>query len=121
MAIYLIGYLRQNISRRSTVNQLQHQGNPCRYRYLLPNINMPTNAIYFYFNFSLVTGTVALVFSAIGILLSGFLVTRYKPSARYMAAWNIIVGVGTVFGMITYIFLGCADNEKSVVLDYPLG
>lgn len=46
--------------------------------------------------------------------------SKYKPSARYMAAWNVVVGVGTVIGMIVYIFLGCADNEKSVVLDYPM-
>lgn len=31
---------------------------------------------------SLVTGTVGLVFSAIGILLSGAVISKYKPSAR---------------------------------------
>lgn len=37
-----------------------------------------------------------------------------------MAAWNVIVGVLTVFGVISYIFLGCADNERAVVVNYPL-
>lgn len=66
------------------------------------------------------TGAVALVFSALGILASGFLISKYKPRARIMAAWNVIVGILTVFGVTSYIYLGCADNERSVVVNYPL-
>lgn len=67
---------------------------------------------------SLVTGTVALTFSAIGVLSSGFIISRYKPRARYMAAWNIIVGAITVMGMLSYTMLGCPDNERGVVNNY---
>lgn len=66
------------------------------------------------------TGAVALVFSALGILSSGFVISKYKPRARIMAAWNVFVGVMTVFGVLSYMFLGCADNERSVVVNYPL-
>lgn len=62
----------------------------------------------------------ALAFAAIGILLGGFLVTKFKPSARCMAAWNVIVGILTALGMTWYMFLGCSDNERAFVLDYPL-
>lgn len=72
-----------------------------------------------YVRHSLVTGTVALVFAAIGILLGGFLVTKFKPSARVMASWNIIVGILTALGMTWYMFLGCSDNERAFVLNYP--
>lgn len=51
---------------------------------------------------SLITGTVGLVFSAFGILLSGMVISKYKPRARYLASWNILVGAISVMGMISY-------------------
>ncbi|XP_058123533.1 solute carrier organic anion transporter family member 74D-like [Anopheles ziemanni] len=68
---------------------------------------------------SLVTGTVALVFSAVGVLLSGLVISKFKPRARYMAAWNVIVGVLSVMGMIAYAFLGCSASEDSVIVNIP--
>uniref|UniRef100_A0A182WBM8 Kazal-like domain-containing protein n=1 Tax=Anopheles minimus TaxID=112268 RepID=A0A182WBM8_9DIPT len=68
---------------------------------------------------SLVTGTVALCFSAIGVLLSGLVISKFKPRARYMAAWNVIVGVLSVMGMIAYAFLGCTASEDSVIVNIP--
>ncbi|XP_055623979.1 solute carrier organic anion transporter family member 74D-like [Toxorhynchites rutilus septentrionalis] len=67
---------------------------------------------------SLVTGTVALVFSAIGVLLSGIVISKYKPRARYMAAWNILVGALSVMGMVMYAFLGCSASENSVIVNH---
>ncbi|XP_065078887.1 solute carrier organic anion transporter family member 74D-like [Ochlerotatus camptorhynchus] len=67
---------------------------------------------------SLVTGTVALLFSAIGVLLSGIVISRYKPRARYMAAWNVMVGLLSVAGMVTYAFLGCTAAENSVIVNH---
>lgn len=63
---------------------------------------------------SLVTGTVALAFSAIGVLLSGVVLSKYKPRARYMAAWNVFVGAMSVVGMVGYIFLGCPDADNTL-------
>ena len=62
----------------------------------------------------------ALAFSAIGILLSGMVISKYKPRARYMAAWNVLTGVISVLGILSYTMLGCPANEKSVVLNSPL-
>lgn len=70
---------------------------------------------------SLVTGTVALVFSAIGVLSSGLVISKFKPRARYLAIWNVFVGALSVFGMISYAFLGCTENENSVVINNPIG
>ncbi|XP_039275569.1 solute carrier organic anion transporter family member 74D [Nilaparvata lugens] len=61
---------------------------------------------------SLITGTVGLVFSAIGILVSGVVITRLKPSARCMAAWNVLVGVISILGITSYVFLGCPANDN---------
>lgn len=69
---------------------------------------------------SLVTGTVALVFSAIGVLTSGIVISKFKPRARYLAVWNVFVGALSVFGMISYAYLGCTENENSVVINNPL-
>lgn len=63
---------------------------------------------------SLVTGTVALAFSACGVLISGIVISKYKPRARYMAAWNILVGALSVAGMISYIFLGCTASDNNL-------
>lgn len=65
-------------------------------------------------------GTVGLVFSAIGVLVSGVVISRYKPSARMLAAWNVAVGAISVMGMMSYMYLGCdapgsAQNRFDVV------
>lgn len=69
---------------------------------------------------SLVTGTVALAFSAIGILASGLVISKFKPRARYLAAWNVLVGLFSVVGIIGYIFLGCKATENSIVVNQAL-
>lgn len=65
---------------------------------------------------SLITGTVGLVFSAFGILLSGLIISKYKPKARYLAAWNVMVGAVSVMGMISYAFLGCSANDNQMAV-----
>lgn len=65
---------------------------------------------------SLITGTVGLVFSAFGILLSGLVISKYKPKARYLAAWNVMVGAISVMGMISYAFLGCPANDSQIMV-----
>lgn len=64
---------------------------------------------------SLVTGTVALGFSAIGVLSSGIIISKFKPRARYMAAWNVVVGALSVVGILTYVYLGCDANENTMI------
>ncbi|XP_059613650.1 solute carrier organic anion transporter family member 3A1-like [Phlebotomus argentipes] len=66
---------------------------------------------------NLYTGSVAFAFTAIGILTSGFVVSRYKPSARKMAAWNCIVGAITTLGYLSYTQIGCAANDNAVVMN----
>lgn len=69
---------------------------------------------------SFYTGSIALIFSAMGILISGFVISKYKPKARSLALWNVFVGALSVVGIIIYAYLGCAENENSVVLNAPL-
>lgn len=76
--------------------------------------------VFFKFICSLVTGTVALVFSAIGVLSSGIVISKFKPRARSLAIWNVFVGILSVLGMISYAYLGCTENENSVIINHPL-
>lgn len=61
---------------------------------------------------SLITGTAGLVFSAIGILMSGMVISKYKPRARYLAGWNVIVGAISVLGIVSYAYLGCVESDN---------
>lgn len=65
---------------------------------------------------SLITGTVGLIFSAIGILLSGIVISKYKPKARKLAGWNVLVGFISVSGIISYAYLGCSDTDNKTPL-----
>jgi len=56
---------------------------------------------------------VGLVFSAVGVLMSGIVISRFKPRARLLAGWNFFVGAISVLGMISYVYLGC-DATQSI-------
>jgi Organic Anion Transporter Polypeptide (OATP) family/Kazal-type serine protease inhibitor domain len=64
------------------------------------------------------TGTFALLASAGGILVSGFVITKYKPRARYLSFWNVIVGISSVLYVISFSFMGCEESRNSVNIDY---
>ncbi|XP_037952842.1 solute carrier organic anion transporter family member 74D-like [Teleopsis dalmanni] len=66
---------------------------------------------------SFFTGTVALIFTGFGILSSGFVISKFKPSARRLAAWNVFVNFVTVAGILGYAFIGCADIENSLIVN----
>lgn len=63
---------------------------------------------------SLFTGTFALISSAAGILVAGFVITKFKPSARYLAFWNVIVGFLSVLCVLSFAFMGCEDSNNVV-------
>lgn len=65
---------------------------------------------------SLITGTVGLVFSAFGILLSGLVISKCKPTARHLAMWNVVVGIFSVIGVASYAFLGCATSDNQIAI-----
>lgn len=63
---------------------------------------------------SFYTGTLAIVFSGIGVLIGGIFISKFKPSARFLTMWHIICGVFCVAGMISYAFMGCEESEKTL-------
>ncbi|CAB0005693.1 unnamed protein product [Nesidiocoris tenuis] len=63
---------------------------------------------------SLVTGAIGLVFSALGILAGGAVITKYKPKARSMALWNMTVAAISAVGLLSYTALGCPYTHDPV-------
>lgn len=57
---------------------------------------------------TLIQGTGTMLFSAIGFVTSGIVISIFKPKARYIAAWNVFGSALSVFGIVGYAFLGCS-------------
>lgn len=66
---------------------------------------------------NLVTGAVTIVFAALGVLLSGGVLTKYKPRSKYLTGWNAVVSLLSTMGILSYIFIGCPDADASTMLD----
>lgn len=62
------------------------------------------------------TGSVALVSSAVGMLTAGVVITIFKPRARYLAGWNIVTSLVSAVGLMTYGFLGCPTNNNAMIM-----
>lgn len=63
---------------------------------------------------SFYTGTLAIVFSGLGVLVGGVFISKFKPSARFLTMWHIICGTMCVTGMIAYAFMGCTESDKTL-------
>lgn len=65
---------------------------------------------------NMVTGTVSLVFSAIGLLTAGIFISVFKPRARYLALWNVITSIFSVFGIVAYGYFSCTAGNNSLIM-----
>lgn len=63
----------------------------------------------------IVTGPAKITGIMIGLLASGFIISKYKPKPRKLFMWNIIVGISYVFGQTSYMFLACENGEFPIV------
>ena len=66
---------------------------------------------------NLITGTVSMVFTAIGLLTAGIVITNFKPPARYLAMWNIISSVLSVFGLAAYGYFSCTASINNSIIE----
>lgn len=57
---------------------------------------------------TVIAGPISLVGMVLGFLLSGLVISKFKPGPRPLLAWNVLVGVFFVAGQISFIFLGCS-------------
>ncbi|XP_063233124.1 solute carrier organic anion transporter family member 74D-like [Bacillus rossius redtenbacheri] len=61
---------------------------------------------------SLFTGPFGIMFSALGTLLAGAAISRWRPSARAMAWWNLLVVLVNTAGIASYALLGCRAGDS---------
>lgn len=59
----------------------------------------------------IVLGTVGLICSALGIMASGAVISKFKPRPHYLAGWNVIVEAMDVIGHFSYSFLSCTVDD----------
>lgn len=50
-----------------------------------------------------------------GVLLSGYVITKYKPPAKYLFLWNVIWGFTAVFIRFLYTQIGCDGGNLLLV------
>ncbi|XP_014246027.1 solute carrier organic anion transporter family member 1C1-like isoform X1 [Cimex lectularius] len=60
---------------------------------------------------SLITGTVGLVCTAVGVVSSGAVISKFKPRPRYLAAWNVFTELIDVIGHISFAYIGCFKED----------
>lgn len=65
---------------------------------------------------TIVTGPITIIGSTFGLLFSGYLITKFKPSPKYLFFWNVIIGLISMSGKIAYSNLGC-DGENTLMLN----
>jgi Organic Anion Transporter Polypeptide (OATP) family len=68
---------------------------------------------------AMIAGSVSLVFFSIGLLTSGAVISRIKPSARSLAAWNVFTSLAMVIAICSFVFLGCHGRSNlEIVVEY---
>ncbi|XP_033230662.1 solute carrier organic anion transporter family member 74D-like [Belonocnema kinseyi] len=66
---------------------------------------------------SMISGPISIAGMIIGFIVSGAVISKFKPGAGIILFWNIIIGFLKVFGDVAFIFLGC-DGTPIQGIDY---
>merc|ERR1712136_169805 len=60
----------------------------------------------------MVNGGISITFMCTGLLLAGFVISRYRPRAGLLVAYDIVIGFFFVVAMVSFAFVKC--DSKSV-------
>lgn len=60
---------------------------------------------------SVAIGPTAIIAMTVGFLVSGCVISKFKPRPSYVLGWNVLVGFSFVIGEILFIFLKCNDGS----------
>lgn len=58
---------------------------------------------------SAVTAPISILAMMSGFLVSGFVISKFKPRPVYLLSWNVLVGCSYVLAELSFIFLGCPE------------
>merc|ERR1719431_814154 len=56
---------------------------------------------------SVLAGTAGTGFKAFGLIISGYLIGRFKFSARVLSGWNVVLGCFYISALVFFSFVGC--------------
>lgn len=74
--------------------------------------NFPSSLhIIFWFSPPNYAGTIGIICNAVGILVAGLVISKFKPSPRHLAAWNVMVEFLQVIGYASYTFMSCPEQQ----------
>ncbi|KAG1650301.1 Solute carrier organic anion transporter family member 4C1 [Nymphon striatum] len=59
---------------------------------------------------NVISGLATVSLMAVGFLVSGFVIYKFKPSARILSGWNVFLGFVQVASMIALANIGCTQN-----------
>jgi hypothetical protein len=57
----------------------------------------------------MILGTGGLMAMVFGFLISGIVISKFKPRPRVLLFWNVIAGSVYILAEIIFIFIGCPD------------
>lgn len=60
---------------------------------------------------SIITGPVTIMGIVLGLLISGYYISKRKPLPKYLFFWNVVVGLISMCISLTYANLGCDDGN----------
>lgn len=60
------------------------------------------------------SGGIGTISKAIGLLVSGWAISRWKPSARFLSGWNVIIGIMFFITLIVFSTLGCPSSTLPI-------
>lgn len=64
---------------------------------------------------SIFTGPITIIGMAIGLLLSGYVITKYKPPPKYLFFWNVMLGLISMCAALSYTQLGCERSSSLLI------
>lgn len=63
---------------------------------------------------TIITGPLTLVGMVLGLLFSGWFISKYQPSPSKLFMWNVIVGMLPMVGQTAYLFLHCESSINAL-------
>lgn len=63
---------------------------------------------------TIVAGPLNILGMVIGLLTSGWYISKKKPDASRLLFWNVFIGVLYMAGQFSYLFLACSDDNSPV-------
>lgn len=64
---------------------------------------------------SILTGPTTIFGIAVGLMSSGYFISKYKPAPRYLFFWNVIIGLLSASSQVLYTQIGCGGDSSSVI------